>query len=94
MLQKGGGRFKVLQEFNKGEEENMSKNNPVGTIPVEIPILTRMRDTIMNIYIELSKEEEKSLQTEIESVTESNCDWVIYDIAQILKDYIEISALP
>lgn len=72
----------------------MSKNNPVGTIPVEMPILTHMRNTIMDIYMELSEEEEKSLQTEIESVTESNCDWMIYDIAQIFKDYIEISALP
>ncbi len=72
----------------------MSKNNPVGTIPVEMPILTRMRNAMMGIYMELSEEEEKSLQTEIESVTESNCDWMIYDIAQIFKDYIEISALP
>ena len=72
----------------------MSKNNPVGTIPVEMPILTRMRNAMMGIYMELSEEEEKSLQTEIESVTESNCDWTIYDIAQIFKDYIEISALP
>ena len=72
----------------------MSKNNTVGTIPVEMPILTRMRNAMMGIYMELSEEEEKSLQTEIESVTESNCDWMIYDIAQIFKDYIEISALP
>ena len=72
----------------------MSKNNPVGTIPVEMPILTRMRNAMMGIYMELSEEEEKSLQTEIESVTESNCEWMIYDIAQIFKDYIEISALP
>ena len=72
----------------------MSKNNPVGTIPVEMPILTSMRNAMMGIYMELSEEEEKSLQTEIESVTESNCYWMIYDIAQIFKDYIEISALP
>lgn len=71
----------------------MSKNNQVETTGVEVPILTRMRDAVTDIYMELS-EEEKSLQTEIESVTESNCDWMIYDIAQIFKDYIEISALP
>ena len=61
----------------------MSKNNPVGTIPVEMPILTRMRNAMMGIYMELSEEEEKSLQTEIESVTESNCDWMIYDLSLI-----------
>ena len=37
----------------------MSKNNPVGTIPVEMPILTRMRNAMMGIYMELSEEEEK-----------------------------------
>lgn len=30
----------------------MSKNNPVGTIPVEMPILTHMRNTIMDIVKE------------------------------------------
>lgn len=63
----------------------MSKNNPVGNIPIETPILTRMENAVMKIYMGLSEEEMKSLQAEIQSVTGSNCNYIVYDIAQMMK---------
>lgn len=68
----------------------MSKNNPGGKIPTKMPILNRMKNAIMEICMELSKEELKSLQAEIQSVTETNCDYKIYDIAKMLKNYVDI----
>ena len=67
----------------------MSKNNPVGNIPTQRPILNRMKDTLMQIYLNLSKEEMKSLQAEIQSVTETNCDYKIYDIEYMLKGCVD-----
>lgn len=63
----------------------MSKNNPVGDIPISTPILRRMNIEIMRIYSGLTEGEMKSLQDEIQSVTETNCNYIIYGIAQILK---------
>lgn len=67
----------------------MSKSNSVGTIPTKRPILSRMRDAVMEIYMDLSEEEMKSLQAEIQSVTETNCDYKIYDIAKMLKSCVD-----
>lgn len=67
----------------------MSKNNPIGNIPTKRPILNRMKDAVMEIYQDLSEEEMKSLQAEIQSVTETNCDYKIYDIAQMLKGCVD-----
>lgn len=66
----------------------MSKNNPVGNIPTKRPILNRMKDAVMKIYLDLSEEEMKSLQVEIQSVTETNCDYKIYDIAKMFKGLV------
>ena len=67
----------------------MSKNNPVGNIPKKRPILNRMKNAVMEIYLDLSEEEMKSLQEEIQSVTETNCDYKIYDIAKMMKDCVD-----
>lgn len=69
----------------------MSKNNPVGNIPISTPILRKMNIEIMRIYTGLSEQEKKHLQYEIQSVTETNCDYMIYDIAQLMKDYVKTS---
>lgn len=66
----------------------MSVNNPVGNIPIETPILRRMNNEIYNIIHNLTDGEMKLLQTEINSVTETNCDYKVYDIAQMLKSYV------
>lgn len=65
------------------------KRNIQGTIPEKMPILNRMRNAVMQVYMELSEEEMKSLQAEIRSVTETNCDYKIYDIAQMLKGCVD-----
>ena len=76
----------------QGEERNdMRRNNPAGKIPTKRPILNRMKDAVMEIYLGLSEEEMKSLQAEIRSATETNCDYKIYDIAQMLKNSVDIS---
>ncbi|WP_297642773.1 hypothetical protein [uncultured Bacteroides sp.] len=67
----------------------MSKKNQAGNIPAKMPILNRMKDAVMEIYLELSEKEMKSLQAEIQSVTETNCDYKIYDIANMLKDCVD-----
>lgn len=67
----------------------MSKNNPVGNIPKKRPILNRMKNAVMEIYLDLSEEEMKSLQEEIQSVTETNCDYKMYDIAKMMKGCVD-----
>lgn len=67
----------------------MSKNNPVGNIPKKRPILNRMKNAVMEICLDLSEEEMKSLQKEIQSVTETNCDYKIYYISKMLKTYVD-----
>ncbi|MBD5463968.1 MAG: hypothetical protein HDR24_13100 [Lachnospiraceae bacterium] len=67
----------------------MSKNNPVGSVPIAMPILNRMKEAVMQIYMNLSEEEMKNLQAEIKSVTETNCSYRIYDIAQMMKDSVD-----
>lgn len=69
----------------------MSKNNSVGTIPTKMPILNRMKNAVMDIYMGLSEDEMKSLQAEIQSVTETNCDYKIYDLAKMLKGCVDIA---
>lgn len=65
----------------------MSVNNPVGNIPIETPMLRRLNVEFYNIIHNLTADEKKLLQEEINSVTETNCDYNLYDIAQMLKDY-------
>ncbi len=58
-------------------------------IAVETPILSQMEQAIVQIYLDLSMDEMKSLQAEIQSVTKSNCDFKVYDIAQMMKEYVD-----
>lgn len=73
------------------EGKVMSKNNSVRVITPELPILNRMRDAVMEIYMDLSEKEMRSLQAEILSVTETNCDYKIYEIAQMLKSSVDVA---
>lgn len=66
----------------------MNKHNDAGTVAISTPILNRMNKEIMRIYMGLSDGEMKCLHEEIKSVTETNCDYIIYDIAQMMKDYV------
>lgn len=63
----------------------MSKNNPVGDIPIEHPMLSKILQAAMKIYLDMPKEEVKALDKEIKSVTETNCSSDIYDIAKMLE---------
>lgn len=67
----------------------MRKHNDICTVQISTPILNRMNKEIMQIYMGLSDGEMKCLQEEIQSVTETNCDYIIYDIAQMMKDYVK-----
>lgn len=67
----------------------MSVNNPVGNIPIETPILRRIKIEIYHIIHGLTGDEMKLLQEEMQSVTETNCNYKIYDLAQLLKDYAD-----
>lgn len=67
----------------------MRKNNEVGVIAIETPILARMREAVIQIYMDLSEEEMKCLQTEIQSVTETNCDYKIYEIARMMEPSVD-----
>lgn len=82
-----GGESKLRSGGAKGKY--MSVNNPVGAIPARTPILIKMRNAMMKIYMDLSEEEMESLQAEIQSITEINCDYKIYDIAQMLKGCVD-----
>lgn len=65
------------------------RRNIKGTIPEKMPILNRMKNAVMQVYMELSEEEMKSLQAEIRSVTETNCDYKVYYIAQMMRNCVD-----
>ncbi|MDE5696591.1 MAG: hypothetical protein K2I96_04140 [Lachnospiraceae bacterium] len=67
----------------------MGKIDTDECIAVETPILRQMEQAIVQIYLDLSMDEMKDLQAEIQSVTESNCDFKVYDIAQMMKGYVD-----
>lgn len=61
----------------------------MGKISESRPILNRMKNAVMDIYMGLSEDEMRALQVEINSVTETNCDYKIYDIARMLKGCVD-----
>ena len=61
----------------------MNKNNPVGIIPIHTPILWKMRKALNNVFDELTEEELKALEKEIDSVTDYNCISAIKTIAEM-----------
>ena len=63
----------------------MSKNNPVGNIPIATPMLKKILRDAMHTYYNMTTSEKKALDAEIKSVTETNCDYMVYDMAQMLK---------
>ncbi|MBD5463967.1 MAG: hypothetical protein HDR24_13095 [Lachnospiraceae bacterium] len=67
----------------------MSKNNQVGNIPIETPMLKRILKAAMDVYIGMSEEETKALNEEIKVVTETNRSCDIYDIAKMLEDRVD-----
>ena len=66
----------------------MSKNNPVGNIPVNLPMLNRLEKALMNEYLNMHDDEIAKLWKEINSVTETNCSAMKYDIAMSFKDTV------
>ncbi len=69
----------------------MSVNNPVGDIPIATPMLGRVLDAAWTAYSNMTENEVRALEKEIKSVTETNCDYKIYDIAQMLKSSVDIA---
>lgn len=67
----------------------MSKNNPVGIIPIKTPILKRLKIAINEAFSELTEEELKALEKEIDAVTDNNCDWQIKDIADMYAHQVK-----
>lgn len=67
----------------------MSKNNPVGNLPIEHPMLSKILQSAMKVYLDMPKEEVRALDKEIKSVTETNCSSDIYDIAKMLEYRVE-----
>lgn len=63
----------------------MSKNNPVGNIPIQTPMLRKIFDAAWKTYENMTGNEVKELDKEIKSVTETNCCSDIYDMAKILE---------
>lgn len=66
----------------------MSKNNPVGNIPIATPMLSKIFDAAWTVYLNMTEDEVKALDKEIKSVTETNCRSDIYDMAKILEDRV------
>lgn len=67
----------------------MSRNNPVGNIPIKTPMLSRIFDAAWTVYLNMREDEVKALDKEIKSVTETNCSADIYDMAKILEDRVD-----
>lgn len=67
----------------------MSKNNPVGNIPIETPLLRRIFDAAWKTYADMTERQIKQLDKEIKSVTEINCGSDIYDMAKILEHRVD-----
>lgn len=67
----------------------MSKNNPVGNIPKKHPMLSRILQAAMDVYRGMDDKEVIELQKEIQSVTETNCSYKIYDIAKMMRHEVD-----
>lgn len=67
----------------------MSKNNPVGDIPIATPILKNMSAIINNFYHKLDGDEVEELAREISSVTDKNCTADIKCIAEMYAQRVE-----
>lgn len=66
----------------------MSRNNPVGHIPIKTPMLSRILHVAMGVYRGMDDNEVKALNEEIKSVTETNCNHRIYDIAKVMEQEV------
>ena len=69
----------------------MDRKKSVGIIPIRTPILRRLKIAINTAFNELTEEEIKALEKEIDSVTDNNCDWQIKDIADMFKHEVKIA---
>lgn len=67
----------------------MSKNNPVGNIPIETPILKRITIEAVKVYLGLSDEEVIALNKEIKAVSDTNCTADIKYIADMLANKVD-----
>lgn len=67
----------------------MSKNNPVGNVPIATPMLSKIFDATWTVYLNMTEDEVKALDKEIKSVTETDCSSDIYDMAKILGDRVD-----
>lgn len=63
----------------------MSKNNPVGNIRIETPMLRKIVGAALTVYYDMSENEVRELDKEIKAVTETNCGADIYDMAKMLE---------
>lgn len=61
----------------------MSKNNPVGDVPIATPLLKNMVSAVSAIYLNMSENEIRALDREIRSVTDKNCTADIKCIAEM-----------
>lgn len=66
----------------------MSRNNPVGHIPIKTPMLSRILHAAMGAYRVMDDNEVKALNEEIQSVTKTNCNHRIYDIAKVMEQEV------
>lgn len=69
----------------------MSKNNHVGSIPIDTPILRRIKKAINKVFAELTADELKALEKEINAVTDYNCSWQIKAIAEMYADDVRLA---
>lgn len=67
----------------------MSRNNPVGNIPIQTPMLRRIFSAAWKTYEDMTESEVMELDKEIKSVTETNCNADIYDMAKILERRVD-----
>lgn len=77
----------TLSDIQKPEKEK----NGTGCISIPTPILHTMYSAVIKILAGLSETEIKALNAEITSVTENNCNSMVYDIAQMVKGYTDIA---
>ncbi len=79
----------TLEDFRGIERNGMSRNNPVGNIPIHTPMLRRIYNAAWKVYEDMTESEVKALDKEIKSVTETNCNSDIYDMAKMLEHRVD-----
>lgn len=67
----------------------MSKNNPVGNIPIETPLLKNMVAAVNSVYLGMNENEVRELDKEIKSVTDTNCSADVKCIAEMLEHRVD-----